>query len=314
MRVFVTGATGVLGRRVIRNLIDQQFSVSALSRSAQNTEFLKREHVEIREGDLFNKREMVEATKNSDAILHLATSIPRKTLAKLSDWQINDRIRVEGTANLVDAAIANNVKTFVCESVAMLYGQQHGKFVTTSTPLPDEQVEMARSAIQMEKMLVDRLPGKYIIFRFGSFYSDDDFFTNSIIDNVSKGRMPMLGDGNYYMNWIHLDDAASAVLFGLKHLDHFMGKKVNVTDGHPILYADMLNYLSKLLRHKRPFHLPAWIARLLLGKNRFAVFTNSYRVEPDPLLKDWQPGYPDFITGITEIINQKELFFYDKSA
>lgn len=136
MRVFVTGATGVLGRRVIRNLVDQQFSVVALSRSAQNTELLRKERVEIREGDLFNKGEMIAAKKNSDAILHLATSIPKKTLAKLSDWQMNDRIRVEGTANLVDAAIANNVKTFVCESVAMLYGQQHGNFVTSGTPLP----------------------------------------------------------------------------------------------------------------------------------------------------------------------------------
>ncbi|HEY4197838.1 MAG TPA: NAD(P)-dependent oxidoreductase [Mucilaginibacter sp.] len=305
MKVFVTGATGALGRHVIRNLIDQQIAVAALSRSAQNTELLKKEPVEIRQGDLFNKREMIEAAKDCDAILHLATSIPRKALAKLSDWEMNDRIRAEGTANLIDAAIENDIQTFIGDSVAMLYGQQHGKLVSSGTTLPDDQVEMANSAIQMEKMLVDRLPGKYIIFRFGSYYSADDFYTNGIIDNISKGWMPMLGDGNYYMNWIHLDDAASAIVFGLNNLHALKGKIVNVTDQHPILYADMLNYLSKLLRHKKPFYLPAWLARLFLGKNKFAVLTNSYRVGPEPLLKDWEPEHHDFITGITEIINQK---------
>ena len=306
MKVFVTGATGVLGRRVVRNLIGQKISVVALSRSARNSKFLKKENLEIKQVDLFNKNEIIAATIGCDAILHLATSIPKKPLARLADWKTNDKIRTEGTANLVNAAITNNIKAFICQSVTMIYGQQHGDFVSTSTPLPDDQIAMGKSTILMEKMLVERMPGKYVIFRFGNFYSEDDFFTNTIIDNISKGRMPMLGDGNYYMNWIHLDDAASAISFGLNNLDKFKGEKVNVTDGHPILYADMLNYLSKLLRHKRPFYLPRWISRLLLGKNKFAVLTNSFRVEMDPLLEGWQPEYNDFITGITKIIKDKK--------
>lgn len=305
MKVFVTGATGVLGRRVIRNLKEQQFTVVALSRSVQNTEFLKKENVEIKQADLFNKQELITATKGCDAILHLATSIPKKPLAKLSDWQMNDRIRSEGTANLIQAALANNIGTFVCQSVAMIYGQQNGGFVTVETPLPKEQIAMGKTTIEMERMLMERMPGKYVICRFGSFYSEDDFYTNSIIDNIKKGWMPMLGCGHYYMNWIHLEDAARAICYALNHLNTLKGKIVNVTDGHPILYADMLNYLSDLLRHKKPFYLPAWIARLFLGKNKFAVLTNSYRVSPEPLLKDWEPKHHDFITGITEIINQK---------
>jgi len=305
MKVFVTGATGALGRRVIRNLKEQQFSVVALSRSAQNNEFLKKENVEIQQADLFNKQDLIAATKGCDAILHLATSIPKKTLAKLADWKMNDRIRAEGTANLIDAALVNNISTFVCQSVTMIYGQQNGGFVSVETPLPKEQIEMAKTTLEMEAMLKERIPGKYIICRFGSFYSEDDFYTNSIIDNVKKGWMPMLGCGHYYINWIHLDDAARAICYGLHHLDTLSGKTVNVTDGHPILYADMLNYLSDLLRHKKPFYLTKWIARLLLGKNNFAVLTNSYRVKPEPLLENWEPVYSDFITGITQILKSK---------
>lgn len=308
MKVFVTGATGVLGKRVLRNLIDQHIAVVALSRSEENEKFLRKEQVEIRQADLFNKNEMIAATKGCDAILHLATSIPRKALTKLSDWEMNDKIRAEGTAILIEAAIANDIKTFVCQSVTLIYGQQQGNFVSSSTPLPNEQIAMVRSAIEMEKMLIERLPGRYIIFRFGSFYSENDFFTNGVINTISKGLMPMLGDGDYYMNWIHLDDAATALVYGLNHLDDFQGKTVNVTDGHPIKYAAMLKYLSNVLRHKKPFYLPAWIGRLLLGKDKFSVLTNSHRVEPEPLLKNWQPKYPDFITGITDILNKRNLF------
>ncbi len=303
MKVFITGATGALGRRVIRTLMSQQISVVALSRSTQNSEFLFKENVEIRHADLFNKSEIIKATKGCDAILHLATSIPKKALTRLSDWKMNDKIRTEGTSNLLDAAIANEIKTFVCQSVTLLYGQHRGNFVSSGTPLPEHQIAMGISSVQMEKMITDRLPGRYIIFRFGNFYSGDDFYTNVLIDNIGKGRMPMIGDGNFYMNWIHLEDAAGAIAFGLKNLDTLKGKILNVTDGHPILYADMLNYLSTTIRHKRPFHLPKWIARLILGKNNNAVLTNSFRIEPEPLLGHWQPKHKDFISGITEIIN-----------
>jgi nucleoside-diphosphate-sugar epimerase len=219
---------------------------------------------------------------------------------------MNDKIRDQGTANLIDAAIANDIKTFICQSITMIYGQQHGDLVSSGTPLPTKQVEMAASTIKMEMMLIDRLPGRYIIFRFGSFYSPDDFFTNFIIDNVSNGKMPMVGDGKYYMNWIHLDDAASALVFGVENQDKLRGRILNVTDQHPILYADMLNHLSKMLRHKSPFYLPAWIARLILGKNGYAVLTNSYRVGLEPLLENWKPVYKNFLSGISEILNENK--------
>jgi hypothetical protein len=60
----------------------------------------------------------------------------------------------------------------------------------------------------------------------------------------------------------------------------------------------MLNELSTHFRHKRPFYLPAWLSKLILGKNTFAYLTNSYRLKPDPLLKDWEPVYTDFIKSV----------------
>src|ERR1700712_4466371 len=86
-RVFITGATGVLGKRVAKLLIEKNIQVVALSRSASNVSQLKQIGVEVFEGNLFDTKEMIEATKNCDAIFHLATHIPRKPIPnKLKDW------------------------------------------------------------------------------------------------------------------------------------------------------------------------------------------------------------------------------------
>ena len=304
MKVFVTGATGALGRRVIRALTHENFSVAALSSSAQNNKTLVNEKVEIKEADLFNKNRLIEVTKDCDAVLHLATSIPKKTLPRLSDWKMNDKIRTEGTNNLIEAVLTNGIGFFLCESVTAVYGQQEGGFVSTATPLPEQQFEMVKSAIEMEKQIAARLPGRSIIFRFGNFYSEDDFYTNNLISNVSKGRMPMLGKGDFYLNWVHLEDAASAIVFGLKNLLKLKGKTVNVTDNHPVLFSKAIGHIAAITNNKKPFHLPAFIAKLVLGKNNFAFLTNSYRVKKEPYLEGWQPEHHDFITGITEILKQ----------
>lgn len=304
MKVFITGATGVLGLTVTRRLVSQGIKVVALSRSSANSDLLQREKAEVKEGDLFNQDDMTKATRGCDAILHLATSIPRKSLSKLSDWQTNDRIRVEGTKNLLNAALANGIELFLCESITAVYGQQNGNLVTTTTPLPSQQVAMVKSAVEMEKLITGKLPGKYIIFRFANFYSENDFFTNTLLENVVKGRMPILGSGNFYMNWIHVKDAADSIVYALNNIEKLKGSTINVTDHHPLLYIDMIKHISFATTKKKPYTLPYFFAKLVLGKNNFAFLTNSYRVKEEPLLAGWQPQHKDFITGITHIINE----------
>ena len=153
-RVFITGATGVLGKRVARLLIEKNIQVVALSRSASNVSQLKQIGVEVFEGNLFNPKEMIEATKNCDAIFHLATHIPKKPIPnKLKDWRENDKIRTEGTKALLQAAVVNNIKIFIQESVTILYGNKNGETVTSETPIAKEPIQWTRSAVEMENMI-----------------------------------------------------------------------------------------------------------------------------------------------------------------
>lgn len=305
MKVFVTGATGALGRRTVRALRAENHSVVALSRSVENNSFLVNEKVEIKKAGLFDKNSLIEATKGCDAVLHLATRIPKKNLPRLADWEMNNKIRTEGTANLIEAVLANEISIFLCESVTAVYGQRNGGFVSTDTPPTEHPFEMVKSAIAMEKLIAEKLPNRHVIFRFGSFYSEDDFYTNNLVNNVSQGKMPMIGKGDYYLNWIHLEDAASSIVFALKHLSTLNGKIINVTDSHPMTFAEAIGHIAAITSNKKPFRLTEFLAKLVLGKNNFAFLTNSYRVKKERLLEGWQPAYPDFITGIDQIVQQK---------
>lgn len=304
MKVFVTGATGVLGKRVIQQLINENIYVVALSRSVENSELLKEWNVEFKEANLFVREEMIKATKGCDAILHLATHVPKKQFSKLSDWKTNDRIRTDGTANLIEAAKTNGINVFICPSVTAVYAQQHGHSVSSQTILPEKQVATVVSAITMEKMLAEQLPGQHVILRFGNFYSAEDYHTKNLVSNIIKGRLPMIGKGNFYSNYIHIDDAAAAIVFALKNFNYLSGKIVNATDYNPILYSEMVSMLYAVSGNKKPFYLPMFLAKWLVGSTSFAFLTNSYKIAGDPLLKDWKPAHTSFIASMSEIIRQ----------
>src|SRR5262245_54222704 len=110
MRIFVAGATGVLGKRVLRGLSTQGHELFGLARQPSNAKALADLGATARTGDLFDPASLVEATKGCEAVLHLATAIPPGSRTSVSDWALNDRIRREGTRNLVDAAMANGAR------------------------------------------------------------------------------------------------------------------------------------------------------------------------------------------------------------
>ena len=302
MKVFVTGATGVLGKRVLKRLIDQKISVVALSRSYQNTEFLRSIKVEMREADLFNQSEIIEATKGCNAILHLATHIPKKASPRLSDWRINDKIKIEGTNNLISAAKENEIGIFICQSVTALYGQQNNNEVSSGTPIPENQIKSLKSAILMEQNISSSLPAKYLIMRIGNIYSSDDFHTKSLIRNIKNGRIPMIGKGNFYLNFIHVEDAANAIVYGINSFNKLKGEIVNVTDYNPVLYSEIIKYLYPIITNKKPLFLPRFLARIFIGKTSFAFLTNSYKVKQEKLLSGWRPKHSSFISTVSKMI------------
>ena len=302
MKMFIAGATGVLGRRVVKNLIANGHQVVGLSRSSQNRDWLSQHDAIPREGDLFNLEQLSHISADCEATLHLATAIPTKGRTTAKDWALNDRIRREGTKNLVAAALRNNHEFYLQQSITLIYGDQNGDWVDESALLPDKQVDIVQSAVDME-MVVRQAENEGLpatILRFGTFYSHDSAQTQAIFQAVKKGLFPVIGDGNVYWNLINVDDAASAVAQAVEKRDICRNQIFNVCDDEPVLFNTYLDFIAATLGARSPFHIPSWLAKLMLGASLVDALLASVRCRNERFKErtDWQPEYPTYRDGI----------------
>jgi len=302
MRVFISGATGVLGRRVVKLLRDNGHQAIGLSRSQANTDWLTQHGAEARLGNLFNLEEICDLSSDCNAILHLATAIPTKSKTTLSDWKTNDHIRREGTRVMVEAAVRNQCELFVQQSVTLIYGDRNGDWVDEGTPVSPRQASVVQSAVDMEKTVqnaIDKksLPG--IVLRFGSFYSYDSAQTQGMFEMTRKGFFPIIGDGAFYWNPIHVNDAANAILKTVENGQKSVGYTFNVCDDAPVLFKELLPFIAKTLCARKPMQVPLFLAKWMLGAHVVDVLTASTRCK-NQLIKErlnWSPQYPTYREG-----------------
>ena len=303
MKIFLTGGTGVLGRRVLALLVKNGLEVRVLSRSAANETIISSLGGIPVPGSLFDPEGLIRNTAGCDAFLHLATSIP-KPGSKPADWALNDRIRTEGTRNLLAAAQANCISFFIQESIAFLYGNQHGKAVDALTPIAEHLPGILQSAVEMER-LVRESGVAYAILRFGSLYAPDSDQTQALLDGIRSGKLRRFGTGNFFWNMIHADDAASAVVHVLLHRDRLANKILNVSDFNPISFKELLHALADATHSKRPGSIPHWMARLGLGADTYSALTASYRLNDPEALLGWRPRYPHFREGLAAVLQEE---------
>jgi 2-alkyl-3-oxoalkanoate reductase len=303
MRVFMSGATGVLGRRTARLLLANDYKVVGLSRSNANTEWLAQNGVEPRQGDLVNPAQMRELTADCDAILHLATAIPTRTRPTLADWAMNDRIRREGTQVLTEAALHNRCKVYLQQSVTFLYGDRDGEWVSEETPVSSQLSAVLHSAVEMEQIIQNsvarhQLPA--IVLRFGMFYCHDAAHTQGMFTGLRQGAYPVLGSGANYWNLIHVDDAAAAILNALANYATGLPQGVfNVCDDEPVTYRELLDFLAQTLGARKPFKIPAFLGRWLLGSHTVDYLLASMRCRNQRVkeILGWQPRFPTYREG-----------------
>lgn len=132
MKTLIVGATGILGRNVIPRLLERGHEVRALVRGQEQAQFLRQMGVETVIGDIFDRASLDAASRRCDAVLHLATAIPKDGN---QDWSLNDRVRREGTRNLLDAILKNGVRRYIQQSIALVYGDKGQQIVDESAPL-----------------------------------------------------------------------------------------------------------------------------------------------------------------------------------
>lgn len=303
MKIFVTGGTGVLGQPTIRLLVARGHVVTALARSEQRAQTISELGATPLVGDLFDANFIRAAVGDADSVLHLATAIPKKAAPSANDWALNDRIRREGTKNLLDAAQAHKLHSFVVQSIAFLYGDTRGEWKREDDPLPRNVARNLKSAAEMEahalaEYKINNTP--VVILRGALFYSPASYSTRAMLEAIQHRRFPIIGSGEQYWHWVYVDDMARAVVLAAEH--PAPGEIFNVADDWAFHAAEGMNYMAAQLNAPAPFKMSVLLAQIF-GGGTASFFASSARYRTDKIKKmlGWSPKYPTYREGLVEI-------------
>ena len=288
MNVFITGATGVLGRSVSRMLHDTGHWVRALARNSGNDLRLREIGAEPVRASLFDPASLQRAVKNCDAVLHLATHIPPSNQALRRDaWYENDRIRIEGTRNLVDAALESNVSTFIYPGVVFVYPDSGDKWLDASTPPARSPLLESSLQAEAEVQRFVKAGKRGIVLRMGGFYGPTATSSREQLRAARYGIAMLFGRASAYQPLIWVDDAALAVVDALSKAPAGI---YDVVDDQPLQRRELASILAQAVGRKWLFRPPAFLLWILAGRN-VMFLTRSQRVSNSKFkaATDWSP-------------------------
>jgi 2-alkyl-3-oxoalkanoate reductase len=266
MRVFVAGASGAIGTRLVPQLIDRGHEVIGTSRSPGNAERVRALGAEPITLDLLDARAVRQAVIETepDAIVHQATALADVRFSRNLDrtFAQTNRLRREGTDVLLAATREAGVPRFVAQSFANFrYAREGGPVKSEDDPLDPTPVEtMRETSAAMTYVDEAVLAAGGIALRYGSFYGAPN---DGLLEPVGKRQFPIVGNGGGVSSFIHLDDAAAATVLALEH----DGPAIyNIVDDEPAPVREWLPVLARALDARPPRQVPVWLARLFAGE------------------------------------------------
>jgi nucleoside-diphosphate-sugar epimerase len=302
MRIFVVGASGAIGSRLVPQLVERGHHVVGTCQSPEKIERVRDFGAEAVVLDLLNERAVREAVARArpDAIVHEATS-----LANLSDFKHFDRsfaqtnqLRTRGTDALLRAARDSGVRRVVAQSYATArYARTGGPAKSEEDPLDPAPPSAMRETWAAMKYLDDAVTkAGGTALRYGTFYGAGN---DGLVEPVRKRQFPIIGDGGGVTSFIHLDDAAEATRLALAH----EGPAIyNVVDDEPAPLREWLPVLAKVLGAPPPRQLPGWLARLFAGEALVMLGTEARGASNAKAKRElgWTLRYPSWRLGFVE--------------
>ena len=253
MKVFVAGATGVVGRRAVAQLVDAGHEVTAVARSAAKADWLRSVGAVPVEVSLFDAAALRAAVAGHDAVVNLATHIPSLRRGSSEQaWTENARIRTEGSSNLVDAALAAGASVYVQEALGFWYEDRGDGWIDESVPLVDSRFNAPVRAAEANTARFAEAGGRGVVLRFGRFYAPDSHHTRIALRAARLGFSPELGPPEAFIASISGDDAAGAVVAAV---DAPSGV-YNIVDDEPLTGREADAALAASLGRKSLRRLP----------------------------------------------------------
>ena len=310
MRVFVAGASGAIGGRLVPMLMEAGHAVVAMTRTAEKADAIRASGAEPVLADALDADSVGAAVRAAEpeAVVHQLTALssmtgnPRKFA---EDFALTNRLRTEGTDHLLAAARAAGARRFVAQSYAgWPYAREGGPVKSEDDPLDPDPPAAARDALDAMRYLDRIVPGaegiEGVVLRYGGFYGPGTGIArgeeSALIEAIRKRRFPVVGGGTGVWSFVHIDDAASATLAAL---DRGAPGIYNVVDDDPAPVSEWLPALADAIGAKPPRRVPTWIGRLAGGEMAVSLMTQVRGASNAKAKRElgWQPEHPSWREG-----------------
>ena len=309
MRVFLAGATGAIGRRLMPRLIEAGHQVTAITRREERLAGLCELGAEPVLCDVFDAGRLgtVVARAEPDAVINELTDLPQSlNPRKLATYYAaNNRVRREGTKNLLSAAHGAGVRRFIVQGAAYWYAPTGGPVKTEEAPLylnaPAPIGPAVETISEVEDAVLSAEGMEGIVLRYGMFYGPETWYAKDgdVGRQVRKRRYPVIGHGEGTYSFIHVDDAASATVAALERARPGI---YNVVDDEPAAAAEWMPVYAQALGAKRPPRAPAFLARLIAGDALVTWMLGLRGASNEKIRREtgWHPRYESWRRGFFE--------------
>ena len=304
MKVFVAGATGAVGKRLVPMLVARGYDVVGMTTSEAKIAALEATGATGVVADGLDRDAVLHAVSRSepDVIVHQMTGLTGAGSLKKFDkeFALTNRLRTDGTDNLLVAAKLAGVKRFIAQSYGSWNYERTGTGLKSEVdPLDPTPPASQRESMAAIRHVEDAVVGAGgIALRYASFYGPGTGFAldGDIVELVRKRRLPIVGDGAGVWSFIHMDDAATATVAAIEH-----GKPgiYNVVDDEPAPVSVWLPELASVLGAAAPRRVPVWLGRLAIGEVGVSMMTKIRGTSNAKAKRElgWRPYYKTFRDG-----------------
>jgi 2-alkyl-3-oxoalkanoate reductase len=307
MRVFVAGATGAIGRRLVPLLVSHGHQVTATTRSPHKIGEIRASGAQPTVVDALDRSGVMRAVRQAcpEAVVHQVTALGNaKNLRRFdAEFAATNRLRTRGTDYLLEAAVAAGARRFIAQSYTnWTNAREGGPVKNEDDPLDPSPPRAQRNTLEAIDYLERTVAGSAevvgVALRYGNLYGPGTAFApnGAIVEAVRRRQFPIVGGGAGVWSFVHVDDAAQATLLALTH---GASGVYNVTDNEPAPASVWLPELARILGAKPPLELPAWLGWLLIGSAGLSMMTaaRGSSNQRAKLALEWSPGFPTWRTG-----------------
>ncbi len=308
MRVFVAGATGAIGKQLVPRLVEAGHEVHGMTRSESKRAMLQELGAVPVVADALDPDQVAEAVGSAepDVIVHQLTAIGELLDMRHfdRDFALTNRLRTEGTDNLLSAGQAVGVGRFVAQSYFATYARTGGPVKSEDDPFdpsPAREMRQTAAAIRhLERAVLGARWTEGIVLRYGGFYGPGTSLAPDAaqVELVRRRKFPLVGDGAGVWSFIHIADAAEATVAAVERGDRGV---YNIVDDDPAPVAEWLPGLAKILGAKKPMRVPRFVGRLFAGEAGVVMMTELRGASNAKAKRElgWRPAHPSWRQGFT---------------